>query len=245
MALYLHQVAGVDVLGITLSEEQLKVARERAAAAGVSDHVKFELIDYRHVQGRFDRIVSVGMFEHVGARHYEEFFAKCRELLTDDGVMLLHTIGKLGGAGTPDPFTDKWVFPGYHLPSLSQMCSASERVKLIVSDVETLRLHYAYTLRRWLDRATSARAEIEKMYDERFFLMWEFYLAGGIVMFESGAACNFQVQYVRNRNALPITRDYMFETERRYRELGAKPAPSAKKPRAAARGKKELEPTAA
>ncbi|MEA3066745.1 MAG: cyclopropane-fatty-acyl-phospholipid synthase [Sphingomonadales bacterium] len=244
MALYLHQVAGVDVLGVTLSEEQLKVARERAAAAGVSDHVKFELIDYRHVQGRFDRIVSVGMFEHVGAAHYEEFYAKCRELLTDDGAMLLHTIGKLGGAGTPDPFTDKWVFPGYHLPSLSQMCSGSEKVKLIVSDVETLRLHYAYTLRRWLDRATRARAKIEKMYDERFFLMWEFYLAGGIVMFESGAACNFQVQYVRDRRALPLTRDYMFETERRYRELGAKPAPAAKKPRTAGR-KKALETTGA
>ena len=191
MALYLHQVAGVDVLGVTLSEEQLKIARERAAAAGVSDHVKFELIDYRHVEGRFDRIVSVGMFEHVGARHYEEFFDKCRELLADDGAMLLHTIGKLGGAGLPDPFTDKWIFPGYHLPSLSQMCSASEKVKLIVSDVETLRLHYAYTLRHWLDRATRSRAKIEALYDARFFRMWEFYLAGGIVMFESGAACNF------------------------------------------------------
>jgi cyclopropane-fatty-acyl-phospholipid synthase len=122
------------------------------------------------------------------------------------------------------------------------MCSASERVKLIVSDVETLRLHYAYTLRRWLDRATSARAKIEKMYDERFFRMWEFYLAGGIVMFESGAACNFQVQYVRDRNALPITRDYMFETERRYRELS--PAPAAKKPRTAG-SKKALETTGA
>jgi cyclopropane-fatty-acyl-phospholipid synthase len=220
-ALYLHRVAGVDVLGITLSEEQLKVARQRAKDAGVSDHVKFELIDYRLLEDRFERIVSVGMFEHVGAAHYDEFYAKCRELLTDDGVMLLHTIGKLGGAGTPDPFTDKWVFPGYHLPSLSQMCASSEKVKMIVSDVETLRLHYAYTLRHWLERATKARAEIVKMYDERFFRMWEFYLAGGIVMFESGAACNFQVQYVRNRRALPITRDYMADAEQRYRQAGA------------------------
>jgi len=242
MALYLHQVAGVDVLGITLSQEQLKVARERATAAGVSDHVKFELVDYRHLDGRFDRIVSVGMFEHVGARHYDEFYAKCRELLTDDGAMLLHTIGKLGGAGLPDPFTDKWIFPGYHLPSLSQMCSASEKVKLIVSDVETLRLHYAYTLRHWLDRATKARAQIEAMYDERFFRMWEFYLAGGIVMFESGAACNYQVQYVRDRRALPITRDYMLETEQRYRKIAAGPAPP--KRRAATR-RKALEPTGA
>src|SRR3954465_3663387 len=138
LALYLNKVADVDVLGITLSEEQLKVARKRAKDAGVSDHVKFELVDYRQLDGRFDRIVSVGMFEHVGAAHYEEFFDKCRELLADDGVMLLHTIGKLGGAGLPDPFTDKWIFPGYHIPSLSQMCTATEKVKLIVSDVETL-----------------------------------------------------------------------------------------------------------
>jgi cyclopropane-fatty-acyl-phospholipid synthase len=243
MALYMHKVAGVDVLGITLSEEQIKVARQRAKDAGVEDHVKFELIDYRLLEGRFDRIVSVGMFEHVGAKHYDEFFAKCRELLTDDGVMLLHTIGKLGGAGKPDPFTDKWIFPGYHLPSLSQMCSSTEKVKLIVSDVETLRLHYAYTLRHWLDRATKARAKIEKMYDARFFRMWEFYLAGGIVMFESGAACNYQVQYVRNRHALPITRDYMAEAEARYRKIGNEPA-AHNKPRGSTR-KKTLETTGA
>ncbi|MCH8616878.1 cyclopropane-fatty-acyl-phospholipid synthase family protein [Sphingomonas sp. SM33] len=227
MALYLNRVADVEVLGITLSEEQLKVARRRAKEAGVSDRVRFELIDYRHLDGRFDRIVSVGMFEHVGAAHYEEFYAKCRELLTDDGVMLLHTIGKLGGAGQPDPFTDKWIFPGYHLPSLSQMCSATEKVKMIVGDVETLRLHYAYTLREWLRRFTDAREKVLKLYDERFFRMWEFYLAGGIVMFESGAACNYQVQYIRDRNAVPITRDYMAEAEARYREFGPQPAKKA------------------
>jgi len=208
-----------------LSERQLKVARERAAAAGVSNHVTFELIDYRHIEKQFDRIVSVGMFEHVGRKHYGEFFAKCRELLKPDGVMLLHTIGLLGEpASGPDPFTDKYVFPGYHLPSLSEMVTQSERVRLMASDVETLRLHYAYTLRHWLERATKARAKIEALYDARFFRMWEFYLAGGIVMFESGAACNYQIQYVRDRNAVPITRDYMIESERRYRELGAKAA---------------------
>ena len=221
MALYLNRVADVDVLGITLSEEQLKVARQRADDAGVSHRVKFELIDYRLLDGQFDRIVSVGMFEHVGARHYDEFYAKCRELLAEDGVMLLHTIGKLGGSGQPDPFTDKWIFPGYHLPSISQMCLSSEKSKMIVGDLETLRLHYAYTLREWLKRFSAAEDQVVKLYDERFFRMWEFYLAGGIVMFESGAACNYQVQYIRNRRAVPITRDYMAEAEARYRAAGA------------------------
>jgi cyclopropane-fatty-acyl-phospholipid synthase len=139
--------------------------------------------------------------------------------------MLLHTIGKLGDAGTPDPFTDKYIFPGYHLPSLSEMTGASQNARLIASDIETLRLHYAYTLEHWLDRAEKQRKAIVAMYDERFFRMWEYYLAGGIVMFEDGAACNYQVQYVRDRNALPITRDYMAEAEARYRKSGAdKPA---------------------
>ena len=220
-ALYLNRVAGVDVLGVTLSEEQLKVARDRAQAAGVADQVKFELIDYRSLEGRFDRIVSIGMFEHVGLAHYDEFYAKCRSLLADDGVMLLHTIGKLGSAGAPDPFTDKWIFPGYHLPSLSQMSAASEKVRLIASDVETLRLHYAHTLKHWFDRTRAAEAEIVAMYDERFYRMWLFYLAAALVMFDNGAACNYQVQYIRDRNALPITRYYMAEAEARYRALSS------------------------
>jgi cyclopropane-fatty-acyl-phospholipid synthase len=221
-ALYLHRVARVDVLGVTLSEEQLKVARRRAADAGVADHVKFELIDYRALDGQFDRIVSIGMFEHVGLAHYDEFFFKCRDLLKPDGVMLLHTIGRLGASsGAPDPFTDKYIFPGYHLPSLAQVSAASARARLIPTDIEILRLHYAYTLRHWLDRATRARAKIEAMYDARFFRMWECYLAGGIVMFETGSGCNYQIQYVRDRQALPITRDYMAEAEDRYRKAGA------------------------
>ncbi|HET9811648.1 MAG TPA: cyclopropane-fatty-acyl-phospholipid synthase family protein [Sphingomicrobium sp.] len=229
LALYLHQVAKVDVTGITLSTDQLRVARRRAEEAGVSDHVRFELIDYRNMEGQFDRIVSVGMFEHVGADHYDEFFNACHRLLKRDGVMLLHTIGKLGSAGKPDPFTDKWIFPGYHLPSLSQICAASEKSRLIASDVENLRLHYAYTLRHWLARVNENRAKIEAMYDARFFRMWEYYLAGGIVMFESGGACNYQVQYVRDRRALPITRGYMAESEERYRKSRSKaPAPRGK-----------------
>jgi cyclopropane-fatty-acyl-phospholipid synthase len=220
-ALCLNRIADVDVLGVTLSEEQLKVARQRAEEAGVSDRVTFELVDYRSVEGRFDRIVSIGMFEHVGAAHYDEFFAKCRSLLADDGVMLLHTIGKFGKASTPDPFTDKYIFPGYHLPSLSQMSAASEKARLIASDVETLRLHYAYTLSAWLERTEAAKDKIVAMYDERFFRMWQFYLAGGIVGFESGTMCNYQIQYIRDRNAVPITRDYMAKAEAKYRKSSA------------------------
>lgn len=217
-ALYLNRVADVDVLGVTLSEEQLKVARQRAEEAGVADRVKFELIDYRSIEGTFDRIVSIGMFEHVGAAHFDEFFAKCRDLLADDGVMLLHTIGKYGKTAAPDPFTDKWIFPGYHLPSISQLAASTEKVKLITSDLELLRVHYAYTLRHWLERATANRDKIIALYDERFFRMWEFYLAGGVVAFENGSMCNFQAQYIRDRYALPLTRDYMIETEKKYRE---------------------------
>ena len=227
MALYLHRVAKVDVLGVTLSEEQLKVARRRAKEAGVDKHVRFELIDYRALDGEFDRIVSVGMFEHVGLAHYEEFFFKCRDLLKPDGVMLLHTIGRLGASsGAPDPFTDKYIFPGYHLPSLAQVTSASAKARLIPADIEILRLHYGYTLRHWLDQVTKARKKIEAMYDARFFRMWECYLAGGIVMFESGSGCNYQIQYVRDRNTLPITRDYMAEAEDRYRAAEAKKDPA-------------------
>ena len=219
LAIYLHQVAGVEVLGITLSTEQLGYARAWAEREGVSGKVRFELQDYRQLAGSFDRIVSVGMFEHVGLAHYDEFYGACARLLDRQGVMLLHTIGKLGGAGSPDPFTDKWIFPGYHVPSLSQMQASSEKMRMIVADVEPLRLHYAFTLRHWLATCQARRAEIERIYDARFFRMWEFYLAGGIIGFEYGAMNNFQVQYVRGRRALPITRDYIAEAEARYRAL--------------------------
>lgn len=229
MALYLNRVADVDVLGITLSEHQLAIARRRAAEAGVADRVKFELIDYRALDGRFDRIVSVGMFEHVGLAHYDEFFAKCRALLADDGVMLLHTIGKLGKAGaSPDPFVDKYIFPGGYLPSLADIVSASARVRLIPSDIEMLRLHYALTVREWLNRFTAARPRMAKLYDERFCRMWEFYLSGAIAFFEAGAGCNYQIQYIRDRRAVPITRDYMMEAEARYRAAEAPPKPATK-----------------
>ncbi|MDB5682615.1 MAG: cyclopropane-fatty-acyl-phospholipid synthase [Sphingomonas bacterium] len=215
MALYLHRVADVDVLGITLSEEQLRTARRRAAEAGVSDRVKFELIDYRKVEGVFDRIVSVGMFEHVGPPRYRAFFAKCRSLLAEDGVMLLHTIGRMGGPGVTDAFTAKYIFPGGYNPALSEIVAASERVKLIASDIETLRVHYAHTIQHWYDRAVASKAQIVALYDERFYRMWTFYLAGAMAAFRHGGMCNYQIQYIRRRDAVPITRDYIAEAERR------------------------------
>ena len=217
MALYLHEQTGVEVLGITLSEEQLKIARERAEQAGVADKVRFELIDYRKVTGKFDRIVSVGMYEHVGPAYFRTYIAKCRSLLAEDGVMLLHTIGRMGTRRTTDTWTTKYIFPGGYIPTLSEMSEAAESARMITSDVETLRLHYGYTLEHWLRRTQAHKAEIVAMYDERFYRMWEFYLAGSTTGFFNGATINYQVQYIRDRTALPITRDYMVEAEARLR----------------------------
>jgi cyclopropane-fatty-acyl-phospholipid synthase len=224
MALYLNRHCDVDVLGVTLSQEQLDLARQRAAEAGVADRVRFELLDYRQVKGQFDRIVSVGMFEHVGAAHYGEFFRSCRDLLKPDGVMLLHTIGRFDVPQAGDPFADKYIFPGYHLPNLSQIVSASERARLIAADVETWRLHYAWTLRHWLERTRAHHDEIVGMYDARFFRMWEVYLAAAMAMFETGAGCVFQIQYLRARDAVPITRDYLAEEEAPLRAAEARTA---------------------
>jgi cyclopropane-fatty-acyl-phospholipid synthase len=157
------------------------------------------------------------MFEHVGPSAYETFFRQCRNLLSDDGVMLLHTIGRMGTPGVTDGWTAKYIFPGGYSPSLSEIVTASETASLIVTDVETLRLHYAYTLREWYKRVVANRAEIEALYDARFYRMWQFYLAGAATSFEGGSMCNFQVQYARRRDTLPITRDYMALAEAQYR----------------------------
>ncbi|WP_085808679.1 cyclopropane-fatty-acyl-phospholipid synthase family protein [Sphingomonas sp. TZW2008] len=217
MALYLHQHFDVDVLGVTLSEEQLKVARARAGEAGVADRVKFELIDYRRVEGQFDRIVSVGMFEHVGPPQYRTFFRKCRELLADDGVMLLHTIGRMGGPGTTDDWTAKYIFPGGYNPALSEIVTAYEGLRLFPTDIEVLRLHYAWTIDHWYDRTMAAKDAIVALYDERFFRMWTFYLAGAASAFRNGGMCNYQIQLTKSRTAVPVTRDYMIEGERALR----------------------------
>jgi len=218
MALYLHEKFGVEVLGVTLSEEQLKIARERAEKAGVADKVTFELIDYRKVEGKFDRIVSVGMYEHVGPAHFRTYAAKCRSLLAEDGVMLLHTIGRIGPPRPTDTWTTKYIFPGGYIPSLSEIARAAEAVRFVISDVETLRLHYGYTLEHWLRRTQAHKAEIVAMYDERFYRMWEFYLAGSLTGFINGQMVNYQVQYIRDRTALPIMRDYMFGAEAKLRD---------------------------
>ncbi|HEU0043227.1 cyclopropane-fatty-acyl-phospholipid synthase family protein [Sphingomonas sp.] len=217
MALYLNRMLGAEVLGVTLSEEQLKVARRRARDAGVADKVKFALIDYRRVTGQFDRIVSVGMFEHVGPAHYRAFMRKCRDLLTPEGVMLLHTIGRLGAPGVTDAWTAKYIFPGGYNPALSEIVRAYEGLRLFPTDIEVLRLHYAWTLREWYARTTAHEAEIVALYDARFFRMWTFYLAGAVVAFEHGGMCNYQLQFSRSRTALPVTRDYMLEGERALR----------------------------
>ena len=216
MAIFLARHADVTVHGITLSEEQLTLARARAEQAGVANRVTFELVDYRDLAGRgerFDRIVSVGMFEHVGQPQFATFFRACANLLTDDGVMLLHTIGRMGGPGKTDAFTLKYVFPGGYIPALSETLAASERARLIVTDVETLRLHYARTLCEWYKRCVEHRDEIVAMFDERFFRMWTFYLSGSTAAFESGGMCNYQIQYTRSRRTLPLTRGYMERAE--------------------------------
>ena len=217
MAIYLAQKAGVTVHGITLSEEQLALARTRAEQAGVADRITFELVDYRDLAARgsrYDRIVSVGMFEHVGQPQFDRFFRDCANMLCDDGVMLLHTIGRMGAPGSTDAFTRKYIFPGGYIPALSETLASSEKVRLIATDVENLRLHYAKTLREWYARCLAHRQEIVAMFDERFYRMWTFYLAGAATGFETGGLCNYQIQYVRSRHALPLTRDYMADSER-------------------------------
>jgi cyclopropane-fatty-acyl-phospholipid synthase len=216
LALYLNRVAGVKVKGITLSEEQLKVARARAENAGVSDQVSFELIDYRHVTGLFDRVVSVGMFEHVGKPNYRRFFDTVHALLAPDGVALVHTIARADGPGVTDPWTAKYIFPGGYAPALSEIMPAIEKAWLWATDIEILRLHYGHTLRHWYQRCQAHRAEIEALYDHRFYRMWMFYLAAAASAFFHDGHMNVQIQLTRKRDALPLTRDYIAETEARY-----------------------------
>ena len=215
MALTLARVARVEVTGITLSKEQLRVARSRADAAGLGDRVHFELMDYRHLGGCFDRIVSVGMFEHVGITHYDAFFRRVRELLATDGVALVHSIGRSDGPGTTNSWARKYIFPGGYAPALSEVLPAIERSGLWVTDVEILRRHYADTLAEWRRRFQNQREAIRAATDERFCRMWEFYLIGAEMAFRRQGQMVFQIQLAPDPATLPLTRDYMVDEERR------------------------------
>jgi cyclopropane-fatty-acyl-phospholipid synthase len=216
LALYLARVGQADVTGVTLSSEQLKVSNERARAEGLSERVRFHLRDYREERGRYDRIVSVGMFEHVGAGNYREFFRRLKELLSDDGVVLLHSIGRMSPPGTTNPWLRKYIFPGGYSPTLSETVAAIEQEGLWITDIEILRLHYADTLREWRRRFHENRAEIARLYDERFCRMWEFYLAGCEAAFRRLDQMVFQIQLAKRQDAVPLTRDYMLDWERAH-----------------------------
>jgi cyclopropane-fatty-acyl-phospholipid synthase len=219
LALYLHRHYDVDVLGVALAPDQIEFCRERAAEAGVADRVKFELMDYRDVQGQFDRISSVGLIEHLGTPHYPGFFEHMHRLLKDDGVMFSHCCGRMGEPGVTDKWTRKYIFPGGYIPALSELVTEAEKHRLIVTDVEAMRYHYAHTLEEWYYRTNAARDEIIELYDERFFRMWQFYLVGAEAAFRYGGMVNWQLQYVKRRDAIPMTRDYMFEEAERLRAL--------------------------
>ncbi len=223
LALYLHRHFGCEVLGVSLAPDQVRFANERAEAAGVAGKVRFELIDYRDVTGQFDRITSVGMIEHVGAPHFGEYFAKTRDLLADEGVMLTHTIGRTTPPGTTDKWTRKYIFPGSYIPAMSELVAALERARWEVADVEVLRYHYAHTLEEWYRRTSLHEAEITALYDARLFRMWQFYLAGAEQSFRHGSMVNFQIQSVKRRDALPITRDYIGVEAARLSALDAAP----------------------
>jgi len=214
LAIYLAQQCDVEVTGITLSLEQLRVAQRRAAEAGLADRVHFELRDYREVTDRFDRIVSVGMFEHVGVVHYPAFFHKVREILADDGIALLHSIGRADGPGFTNAWLRKYIFPGGYSPAISEVVPVVERTGLWITDIEVLRLHYAETLRQWRARFLANRERVRALYDERFCRMWEFYLAGSEVAFRHQGHINFQMQLAKRVDTVPLTRDYMYEFER-------------------------------
>ena len=210
MGLTLARDYGAEVLGVTLSEEQHKIATARAEEAGLSDKVDFRLTDYREVTGQFDRIVSVGMFEHVGVPHYREYFSHVRDKLTEDGVALIHTIGRVDPPGTTSPWVQKYIFPGGYVPAMSEVLAAVEKEWLWTTDVEVWRLHYAETLRHWHDRFKAREDEARALYDERFCRMWRFYLVGSEMSFRANNQTVFQFQLARRQDAVPLTRDYLY-----------------------------------
>src|SRR3954464_1693819 len=225
LGLYLTEMTGADVTGVTLSEEQLQASNARAAEKNLTGSARFLLSDYRDIAGPFDRIVSVGMFEHVGIDFYETFFKRCAELLSNDGVMVLHSIGRSTGPDVTSPWITKYIFPGGYIPALSEVIPAIEKAGLLVCDIEILRLHYAETLKAWRDRFMARREEAVRLYDERFARMWEFYLAASEMSFRKQNLMNFQIQLTKRQGIVPMTRDYITREEARLRgmELGRQP----------------------
>jgi len=219
LGLYLAEMSGADVTGITLSSEQLGVANARAAEKHLTRSAKFLLEDYRDIPGRFDRIVSVGMFEHVGVGFYETYFRRCAELLSDDGVMVLHSIGRSTGPDVTSPWVTKYIFPGGYIPAVSEVIPAIEKAGLLICDIEILRLHYAKTLQAWRERFMARREEAVRLYDERFARMWEFYLAASEMSFRKQNMMNFQIQLTKRQGVVPITRDYITREEARLRRV--------------------------
>ena len=214
MGLYLAQMTGARVKGVTLSEEQLAIARQRVIDKELEERVDFRLQDYREIREPMDRIVSVGMFEHVGVNAYRTFFDKCASLLKRDGVMVLHSIGRSDGPGSTNAFIRKYIFPGGYIPALSEVLPAAEKSGLVVTDVEILRLHYAETLRHWRERFLAIADTLDEQYDDRFKRMWEFYLAGSEIAFRHQGMMVFQIQLAHRQDAVPLTRDYIGEAER-------------------------------
>jgi cyclopropane-fatty-acyl-phospholipid synthase len=225
LGLYLAEMTGAHVTGVTLSSEQLRLSNVRAKEKNLTRSATFQLLDYRDVDGRFDRIVSVGMFEHVGVDFYGTYFRHCADLLADDGVMLLHSIGRSTGPDATNPWIAKYIFPGGHIPALSEVLPVIERSGLFVCDIEILRLHYAETLKAWRERFMARREEAVRLYDERFARMWEFYLAASEMAFRKQGLMNFQIQLTKRQGVVPMTRDYIVQAENRLRaaENGRKP----------------------
>jgi len=225
LGVYLAELGGANVTGVTLSQEQHAIANERAAEKGLSKHARFLLQDYRDVHQKFDRIVSVGMFEHVGISHYDAFFQKCAELLSDDGIMLLHSIGRSEGPNVTNPWIAKYIFPGGYIPALSEVLPAIERAGLLVTDIEILRMHYAETLKAWRERFLAHREDVERIYEPRFVRMWEFYLAASEMSFREQNMMVMQIQLTKRQGVVPITRDYIPSEERRLAAAEGKRRP--------------------
>jgi cyclopropane-fatty-acyl-phospholipid synthase len=214
LAIHIARSTGARVVAINVSPEQIRIARERAEAAGVADRVTFLEIDYREFTGEFDRVVSVGMMEHVGVTQFDAYFRKIGSLLAPGGYGLVHCIGRMSPPGTTSPFIQKYIFPGGYVPALSEVFASTERTGLWVADMEVLRLHYYYTIRHWRERFQANRDRAAALYDERFCRMWEFYLISAEMMFRTGAQEVFHMQLAKKRDASPIVRDYIVDEQR-------------------------------